>query len=1162
MSYLRRFASIFIAVLFEFAFFSGIASATSVRTLSVADASFIRGVNNQAVSIFLFSEGNEVGCQFSLTFDPSILSNPRVALGANAAGATLLLNLSKASQGKLGITLSLPISDPPTVFIGGPNEIVKVTFDATSNLGPATTTIDFGTDPTPREVSDNTAHSLATTYTAGTITLNSSNNPVPTSISLTPTSATAGGSAFRLTVQGTNFIETSEVRWNKSARTTHFVSGTELTADIAAVDIASSGTASVTVANPPPGGGTSNALTFTINNPVPAISGLSPASILAGSDGFTLTVSGTNFVPASKVQWNGEARSTTFVSSTRLTAPILAKDISVAVTASVTVFSPAPGGGTSNVQSVTVENPVPHITGLIPATRTAGCMGFTLAVNGAEFVNTSVVQWNGTARPTTVVSAMKVTASILAADIASVGTANVAVVNPGPGGGTSNTATVMIEEQACTYTITPTSGEFTASGGSANFTISTQPTCPWSAATRAGWISFIGAASGTGNGTVSYSVSANSDSVSRTGTITVADQSLSITQGADNATELPDLMVSYVRTVNEAVVSGHILVNARVTNIGQAAAAPFLLGYYFSADSTITTSDAESGWSCNFSAGLAAGATAECNGSITVPTSVTSGTYYVGVIADKAGVVTELNEDNNARVADSGTVVVRDAGDTETDMSLGDGGADSSTTVGSSGTIQAGYATVDEGFSKTGARSNSAMGNQIYGTAIIVLRQNGVAVSETPVPASPPSKETRIFVDYRAAVTTKQDEVETTTPSFNTGLAMVNMGSATATIAFTLRDSGGTTIATGTGLLAARAHFAKFVDQLSDVVPDFHFPSDFGSAVRFGTLDISSDQPLSVLALRMAANQRGENLYTSTPSADMTQSPVRGSEYFPRLVDGGGWKTMLILMNTTHMVERGSFRVLDGSGQPLTVRPVNGDAASTFDYTIPADGVFVFETDGSPANWNAGSVQLTPAPLTSGPMGVGVFGFTQGGVLVTESGIPAATPTTHTRIYVDTSWGHNTGLAIANPSDAALNITLASYKTDGITPAGMQSGPLTLPANGMVGTFVDSMLTGLPDEFTGVLDISSPTPFVALALRTLYNERGDFLISTFPIADFDHPAPSPIVFPQIADGNAGGNYQTQFILLSTQGGISTRIHYFGDGSGAIPVGMGSNNNKK
>jgi hypothetical protein len=89
---------------------------------------------------------------------------------------------------------------------------------------------------------------------------------VPTLTSLVPNSTGTGGAAFTLTLNGTNFISSSVAQWKGSARTTTFVSSTQLTAAITASDIAASGTAAVTVFNPTPGGGTSNALTFTITD--------------------------------------------------------------------------------------------------------------------------------------------------------------------------------------------------------------------------------------------------------------------------------------------------------------------------------------------------------------------------------------------------------------------------------------------------------------------------------------------------------------------------------------------------------------------------------------------------------------------------------------------------------------------------------------------------------------------------------------------------------------------------------------------------------------------------------------------------------------------------------------------------------------------------------
>ena len=173
-------------------------------------------------------------------------------------------------------------------------------------------------------------------------------NPTPTISSIAPNTAFEGGeSSFTLTISGTNFIASSSVQWNGSPRTTTFISSTSLQASITTSDITTAGMVPVTVFNPPPDGGTSNAEIFTITNFTPIIASLNPSSILQGSSSFTLTVSGGDFVPTSTVQWNGSPRTTTFVSTGELQAEITSSDIAAAGSASVTAFNPPPEGGTS-----------------------------------------------------------------------------------------------------------------------------------------------------------------------------------------------------------------------------------------------------------------------------------------------------------------------------------------------------------------------------------------------------------------------------------------------------------------------------------------------------------------------------------------------------------------------------------------------------------------------------------------------------------------------------------------------------------------------------------------------------------------------------------------------------------------------------------------------
>ena len=89
--------------------------------------------------------------------------------------------------------------------------------------------------------------------------------PAPVASSLSPSAVIAGDPDFSLTVNGSGFVYGSVVRWNGDDRPTAFVSASKLIASIAASDIVAAGTAAITVFTPTPGGGTSSALTISIN---------------------------------------------------------------------------------------------------------------------------------------------------------------------------------------------------------------------------------------------------------------------------------------------------------------------------------------------------------------------------------------------------------------------------------------------------------------------------------------------------------------------------------------------------------------------------------------------------------------------------------------------------------------------------------------------------------------------------------------------------------------------------------------------------------------------------------------------------------------------------------------------------------------------------------
>jgi outer membrane protein assembly factor BamB len=177
---------------------------------------------------------------------------------------------------------------------------------------------------------------------------------VPAMTNLSPGSAFAGDRGFPLTVSGAHFNSTSKVLWNGSPRETTCASPNLLNATIAGADIASVATAEVSVLNGS-SGFTSASLPFAVQQPVFCVTSLAPASVQAGSPGFTLTVSGALFTSSSQVAWNGHPLPTHPVSSYELSAAVGASDVATAGTAILTVINPADQGGTSNGSAFTIE---------------------------------------------------------------------------------------------------------------------------------------------------------------------------------------------------------------------------------------------------------------------------------------------------------------------------------------------------------------------------------------------------------------------------------------------------------------------------------------------------------------------------------------------------------------------------------------------------------------------------------------------------------------------------------------------------------------------------------------------------------------------------------------------------------------------------------------
>ena len=104
----------------------------------------------------------------------------------------------------------------------------------------------------------------------------------------------------------------------------------------------------------------SPAVTVVAVNPTPAISSLNPSGVNAGSDGFSLTINGSNFVKGVMATVAGQARAVTFVSAKRVTISLSAADVAAAGNVAIRIVNPAAcacKGCTSNVENLAVVVP-------------------------------------------------------------------------------------------------------------------------------------------------------------------------------------------------------------------------------------------------------------------------------------------------------------------------------------------------------------------------------------------------------------------------------------------------------------------------------------------------------------------------------------------------------------------------------------------------------------------------------------------------------------------------------------------------------------------------------------------------------------------------------------------------------------------------------------
>ena len=189
----------------------------------------------------------------------------------------------------------------------------------------------------------------------------------------------------------------------------------------------------------------------------------------------------------------------------------------------------------------------------------------------------------------------------------------------------------------------------------------------------------------------------------------------------------------------------------------------------------------------------------------------------------------------------------------------------------------------------------------------------------------------------------------------------------------------------------------------------------------------------------------------------------------------------------------------------------------------------------------SGWIQVIPdtnnnAPSANAPSAMAINSYKSGGVTVTEFGTAPLWGTAF-RSFVEASGTLGTagsiqsGVAIANPSPDAVDVSFELYGLDGVS-LGLTTS-LTVPGSERISMFLNQIFSTqeLPSSLQGVMRISTSGSGLAVdAWRGRYNERGDLLVTATPPTDeFATPVSAPRFFPYVA---YGGGYTTQFILYS------------------------------
>jgi hypothetical protein len=422
-------------------------------------------------------------------------------------------------------------------------------------------------------------------------------------------------------------------------------------------------------------------------------------------------------------------------------------------------------------------------------------------------------------------------------------------------------------------------------------------------------------------------------------------------------------------------------------------------------------------------------------------------------------------------------------------------GASLSLQTGGVGNLRVGYARV-------------LTSTNVDGTAVFSRMDGGVLWYEAGVPKTRGLTDFSLFMD-------------STGPSRETGLAIVNAGDAVAQGTLRLYDKDfslravktlAQILGTEQGLGVGR-HLARYAPEI--------FPEILESNLQEGVITVQSEQPLAAITLRqnddpaLAYPQDITSMCAFPVIGGRADAAPSGSRqtvfYFPQVADGVSrnirFQTSLVFVNSGDETGvRVEFFRQDGAPLRLSFTADPEPQLDVLAFTLRRGQAFAAQTIGS------GSMKVGYARVTTGTQvgGTAVFSCWDGEFRLFDAGVPASRALTDLTIVVDTTGGNrDTGLAVLNAGSAAANATLRLYdKTFQLVASRSINellGGLAFESGYHLARYASEIFPQVAQGVVreGIITVESDQPLAAVTLRQHNPVRTfpwDFyLLTAFPV---------------------------------------------------------------